>query len=80
MRARRYVYSNMSLDGHAFIYKATGGSILLSLVIIFIIYHIGTFLIVNWFYSWIDYISATVPFYTLYDGQERAVPGLDDLA
>ncbi|EPK0741041.1 YjgN family protein [Klebsiella aerogenes] len=50
MRARRYVYSNMSLDGHAFIYKATGGSILLSLVIIFIIYHIGTFLIVNWFF------------------------------
>ena len=50
MRARRYVYGNMSLDGHAFIYKATGGSILLSLVIIFIIYNIGTFLIVNWFF------------------------------
>lgn len=49
MRTRRYVYGNMSLDGHAFIYKATGGSVLLSLFIIFVIYNIGTFLIMNWF-------------------------------
>lgn len=51
MRARRYVYGNMSLGGHAFIYKATGGSILLSLFIIIVIYHVGAFLIANWFFT-----------------------------
>lgn len=50
MRARRYTYGHVSLDGQSFIYKGTGGSILLSICIITAIYQIGLYSVIHQYF------------------------------
>ncbi|HEE9900332.1 TPA: DUF898 family protein, partial [Citrobacter freundii] len=41
MKCRRYIYSNMKLDGQSFTYGVTGGSVFLSWLMLMVIYIVG---------------------------------------
>ena len=45
MKCRRYIYSNMKLDGQSFTYGVTGGSVFLSWLMLMVIYIVGMVLI-----------------------------------
>lgn len=47
VKCRRYIYQKMTLNGQSFVYKATGGAIFVSFLLIMIVYGASVSLIVN---------------------------------
>ncbi|ECW1184526.1 TPA: DUF898 domain-containing protein [Salmonella enterica subsp. houtenae serovar 43:z4,z32:-] len=47
VKCRRYIYNNMTLNKQPFVYKATGGALFVSMLLVFIIYGISLSLIEN---------------------------------
>ncbi|EGA4834879.1 DUF898 domain-containing protein [Salmonella enterica] len=45
VKCRRYIYTNMTLNNQPFAYKATGGALFVSMLLVFIIYGISLYLI-----------------------------------
>ncbi len=47
VKCRRYIYENMTLNGQAFTYKATGGAVFVSFLLIMVIYSVSVNFIVH---------------------------------
>ncbi|EDV9435716.1 DUF898 domain-containing protein [Salmonella enterica subsp. enterica] len=45
VKCRRYIYTNMTLNNQPFAYKATGGALFISMLLVFVIYSVGLSLI-----------------------------------
>lgn len=47
VKCRRYIYQNMTLNGQPFVYKATGGAIFVSFLLLMMIYIVSVYLVAH---------------------------------